>query len=454
MFTITPNLSGVMLKTWIDSLKSAGVNTGVIYVIPGYRLARTPSIDEAEWEAYNQYIYLPPASLTDDQKQVILEVAQAISQRDYTVAQRNYAILTFLAQLQAIFPKSAPVKFVLDERIWFISHINAKGKPVQLSLAKVFSLEQAYSDDIAGIVQPAAQQGLDRWLIGARLSEYASKDWNLMGPVMVDLVTEINAKTSNWMTTHLFIGAGGGWGQDWKGVNAMQCPATQGWQFPACDGAFPFFKYMAPQVSYFAFGDKFMAFGKPQEYLLGGKSSGLTYSYINGEMADFCQMNTRKYKCNDPATPSVKDWQAFLDDNVDGMGFSDLIDFLRVNAKAYPRLANVIFEGDNSDSIATMTTHASINGARAIANLFRDAMRGGFQDVEDGTVTNGLHLGTWTGKIFLDGFDDTSTVPRPGFYGDSGYSMFDTDYNGFTFDPGSVQIIPRKNAISNWLNWP
>lgn len=454
MFSITPNLAGLTVQHWVETLASEGVNTGVIYVMPGYRLAATPMIDQDEWHEYNHDIYLPPASLNDAQKQVILEVGEAISKREYTVAQRNDAILTFLSQLQTAFPHAKPIKFILDERMWFINHINASGKPVPLSLADVFSREEGYSDDIAGIVQAAAQQQLGGWLSGIRLSEYASKDWNLMGPVMVDLVTQVNAKTSGWMTTHIFIGAGGGWGQDWKGVNSMQCPATQGWKFPQCAGAFPFFSYMDPQVGYFAFGDKFMAFGKPQQYTLNGKPSGLTYSYINGEMADFCQENTRAYACENAAVPTVTDWEAFLSDNVDGLGFSDLIDFMKSEAVKYPRLANVIFEGDNSDSIATMTTASSINGAKAIANLFRDATQGGFQDVENGSRKDGLNLGTWTGRIFLDGFDDTSTVPRPGFYGDSGYSMFDTDYNDFMFSPVAVQIIARKNTIANWLHWP
>jgi len=454
MFTITPNLAGLTLPAWIGALAAAGVNTGVIYVMPADRLAATPTIDDAEWAAYNQDIYLPPAALTDAQKQVILEVGQAISTREYTAAQRDDAILTFLAQLQKAYPATTPVRFILDERVWFISHLNANGKPVQLSLSNVFAREQTYSDDIAGIVQAAAAQHLDHWLTGVRLSEYASKDWNLMGPVMVDLVTLINAKSAGWMTTHLFIGAGAGWGQDWEGINAMQCPTTQGWQFPACSGAFPFFKYMAPQVGYFAFGDKFMAFGKSEQYTLNGRNSGLTYQYISGEVADFCQINTRKYKCQNPATPTIKDWEAFLEDDIDGLGFSDLIHFINSQGRQYPKLTNVIFEGDNSDSIATMTLPASINGGAALANLFSSAKQGRYQDVETGNVQTGLHLGSWTGKIFLDGFDDTSSIPRPAFYGDSGYSMFDTDYNDFMFAPTRVQIITREVTTNNWKNWP
>jgi hypothetical protein len=454
MFTITPNLAGLTLRDWVKTLASEGVNTGVIYVIPAYRLAATSSIDDATWKAYNQYLYLPPATLTDRQKQVILTVGEAISQREYTAAQRNYAILVFLTQLQAAFPSATPMQFILDERIWFISHLNANGKPIPLALSKVFSLEQDYSDDIAGIVNAAKQQGLDHWLSGARLSEYASKDWNLMGPVMVDLVTEINAKSSGWMKTHSFIGAGGGWGQDWEAVDAMQCPTTSGWQFAACTGDFPFFQYMGAQVGYFAFGDKFMEFGKPEAYLLNGKDSGLTYTYITGEIADFCQKNTRKYVCADPTTPSVKDWEAFLEDDKDGLGFSDLIHFMRINAKDNPQLANVIFEGDNSDSIATMTLPVSVNGATALGNLFNAAAQGGYQDVEQNSVTKGLHLGSWSGRIFLDGFDDTSSIPRPSFYGDAGYSMFDTDYKDFMFAPATVQIIRRSDTIDNWRHWP
>ncbi len=454
MFTITPDLDGLTLHDWVNALTAAGVNTGVIYVMPGYRLASVPVIDQKTWDAYNQYIYLPPASLNDDQKQVILEVDKAISKRNYTVAQRNEAILMFLTQLQKAFPNAPPMKFILDERAWFINHLDTTGAPISLSIQNVFPLEQAYTDDIAGIVTMAAHSGLDHWLSGVRLSEYAAKNWNLMGPVMVDLVTEINAKTSGWMKTHIFIGAGGGWGQYWNGINDMQCPATTGWQFEPCSGAFPFFKYMDQQVGYFAFGDKFMEFGKPQQYMLNGQPSGLQYTYINGQAEVFCQENTRKYACQNPAAPTVKDWQAFLGDDVDGLGFSDLIDFLSKNAQKYPHLANVIFEGDNSDSIATMTLDASSNGAVAIANMFRDAMQGRFQDMEKGSTIQGQDLGTWTGKIFLDGFDDKSTVPRPSFYGDAGYSMFDTDYNDFTFSPAHVQIMPLKNATENWSHWP
>ena len=454
MFSITPNLTGLSLQNWVTTLVSAGVNTGVIYVMPGYRLPSTPVISDQEWQAYNQDIYLPPASLTDHQKQVILEVSGAISTKSYTPAQRNFAILAFLAQLQKAFPGSPPLKFILDERVWFINHDNSAGVPITLSKADVFAREQDYAGDISGIVQAAASQNLGGWLSGARLSEYAAKDWNLMGPVMVDLVTLINAKSSGWMKTHLFIGAGGGWGQDWEGINAMQCPSSKGWQFPACSGSFPFFKYMSLQVGSFAFGDKFMAFGKPEEYTLNGKDSGLKYTYITGEIADFCQKNTGKYKCGNPTVPTVTDWEAFLEDDRDGLGFSDLIHFINNQGKKYPTLSNVIFEGDNSDSIATLILPDSVNGGTALANLFTNAMQGSYADVEKATQEKNLTLGSWTGKIFLDGFDDTSTIPRPGFYADTGLSMFDTSYNGFTFAPSNVQIIARKNTSANWLHWP
>ena len=312
------------------------------------------------------------------------------------------------------------------------------GEPITLLLPKVFSFEQEYSNDIGGIIQMAVAQHLDQWLTGVRLSEYASKNWNLMGPVMVDLVTEINALTSGWMTSHTFIGAGGGWGQDWEGINTMQCPTTEGWQFTACTGAFPFFKYMAPQVGYFAFGDKFMEYGVPEQYMLNGQPSGLEYTYISGEIADFCEENTAKYKCDNSATPSVKDWQAFLGDDVDGLGFADLIGFLNSNAEAYPQLANVIFDGDDSDSLATMTVNSSANAEMAVSELFSNAAQGIYHDVENGTETDAQTLGTWTGKIFLDGFDDLTTPPLPHFYGDAGYSMFDTNYNDFMFLPVSV----------------
>jgi hypothetical protein len=127
---------------------------------------------------------------------------------------------------------------------------------------------------------------------------------------------------------------------------------------------------------------------------------------------------------------------------------------MKDNAQKYPRLANVIFEGDNSDSIATMASPASINGARAIGRLFGNAMRGRFQDAESGSTMGGETLGTWTGKIFLDGFDDTSTVPRPGFYGDAGYAMFGTDYNDFLFAPERVDIVTHHYALATWSNWP
>jgi hypothetical protein len=453
MFGITPDLDGLTLYQWVNSLALSGVNTGVIYVTPGVRLQTNPAIDQAEWAAYNQYIYWPPNSLNDNQKQVILQVGEAISKGEYTVAQRNYAIVAFLAALQSAFPNATPVKFILDERTWFIDQVPANGVLIPLRLSKVFSYEQAYSGDIAGIIQMASQQGLDNWLSGVRLSEYASKDWNLMGPVMIDLVTEINAKTSGWMKTHTFIGAGGGWGQDWKGVEAMQCPVTQGWQFAPFTGPLPFFNDMAPQVAYFAFGDKFMEFGKHQEYMLNGNPSGLEYIDITGEIADFCKENTRAYQCDDPAKPSVKDWEAFLDDDVDGLGFADLIDFLNSNAQAYPQLANVIFEGDNSDSLATMTLGKSANSEMALTQLFSNAAQGRYQDAETGIETDGT-FGSWTGKIFIDAFDDVTSVPRPDFYGDKGYSLSDTNFNDFMFTPTSAQIIPRQKTMAIWSSWP
>ena len=400
MFSITPDLDGLTLKNWVDTLVARGVNTGVIYVMPSSKLATAQTIGTIKWAEYNQYIYLPPGALSDSQKKLILEVSEAISLRQYTVAQRNYAIFIFLMQLQSAFPKSTPMKFILDERVWFINHLNAQGVPITLSAAAVFANEQEYADDIAGILNSATSQNLDHWVSGVRLSEYASKDWNLMGPVMVDLVTLINAKTSGWLKRNIFIGAGGGWGQDWKGVNAMQCPTNKGWQFPACKGIFPFFALMNPQVNYFAFGDKFMEFGKPTEYLLNGADSGMTYMYITGEIADFCKENTRKYKCQNADTPSVADWQVFLTDDIDGLGLSDLVAFMQANAATYPRLTNVIFDGDSSDSIATMTLPVSFNGAVAMGNLFSGLKQGNFQNPATGAKILFANLGTWTGQDF------------------------------------------------------
>jgi hypothetical protein len=439
MFTITPDLDGLRLYDWVAALAAAGVNTGVIYVMPSNRIGIPPLIDQAQFQAYNQDIYLPPASLTASQKQTILQVGLAISKREYSVAQRNYAILVFLQQLQSAFPHSPPISFILDERAWFIKHLNQDGEPVPMALRDVFALEHVYTDDISGIVNIAARQHLDHWLAGVRLSEYAAKDWNLMGPVMVDLATGINANTYGWMAAHSFIGAGGGWGQYWNGIDTMQCPATAGWRVAPCTGAFPFFKYLSPQVGYFAFGDKFMEFGKPQQYMLHGNPSGLKYTYINGEIIDFCAKNSSGYACENANTPTVKDWQVFLDDDMDGLGFSDLVRFMKGNALEYPQLANVVFEGDNSDSIATMSGAKSMNGRRALDILFRHAS---------------TSSGSWSGKIFMDGFDDTSTVPRPRFYGDSGYSLLTTNYSDFMFTPPQPQIWLNTHSMAAWSNWP
>jgi hypothetical protein len=149
----------------------------------------------------------------------------------------------------------------------------------------------------------------------------------------------------------------------------------------------------------------------------------------------------------------VKDWEAFLDDDVDGLGFADLIDFLNSNAQAYPQLANVIFEGDNSDSLATMTLGKSANSEMALTQLFSNAAQGRYQDAETGIETDGT-FGSWTGKIFIDAFDDVTSVPRPDFYGDKGYSLSDTNFNDFMFTPTSAQIIPRQKTMAIWSSWP
>jgi hypothetical protein len=323
MFTITPDLDGMSLQSWVSALVNSGVNTGVIYVMPSETLEQpaNQTISDTEWNEYNQYIYLPPAALTSTQKQVILQVGEAISQQQYTVTQRDTAIIDFLQTLQTLYPVTTPMKFILDERVWFINHLDAKGVPILFPLTNpnkpprnlsVFTQEHEYSADLSGIIQTAVADGLDQWLTGVRLSEYASKDWNLMGPVMVDMVTEINSQTSDWMKSHLFIGAGGGWGQDWEGVNAMQCPTTTGWQFPACTGAFPFAKLMNAQAGWFAFGDKFMEFGKPESYKLNGQYTNTKYTYITGEIIDFCAQNTANYKCQNASIPTVTDWTAFF----------------------------------------------------------------------------------------------------------------------------------------------
>ena len=106
MFSITPDFDGLTLYDWVNSLATAGVNTGVIYVMPSGRLSTKTVINQGQWVAYNQDIYLAPNTLSDNQKQTILQVSKDISKLKYTVVQRNYAILTFLAQLQSAFPSS------------------------------------------------------------------------------------------------------------------------------------------------------------------------------------------------------------------------------------------------------------------------------------------------------------------------------------------------------------
>ncbi len=463
-YTPTPNLFGVSLTDWYNNLKAQGVNMGVIYVVlPGGELSTTQSISTTDWDNYNSDIYIPPASLTTTEENEIFTVQPTISSTsrplNFTTAQRDYAIIQFLQELQSAFPAYSrtnppPIQFILDEREWFIGGFDSNNEPIPLTLSQVFSLEQTYASDIAGIVNQAVSDGLDQWLGGVRISEYASKDWNLMGPVMIDLATLINQQTQStnypngWLTKNTFIGAGAGWGQQWNGVNNMQCPTTTGWQF-SCTGALPFFQLMQPQAAYFAFGDKFMEFGKGN-FIENGSYTGTMYQYINGEAAVYCQYNT----CADPSNPTVADWTNFLSDDVNGLGFSDLISFLQANAATYPNLANVIFEGDNSDSFNTMLrTSTSLGaedwyGAEALTNMFTNAVND--KDPYGNSVGN---IGKWTGKLFLDGYNDTSASTSK-YLSDSGQSMFGTSYDDFTFSPTSQTITEWGDTVSAWVHWP
>jgi len=292
---------------------------------------------------------------------------------------------------------------------------------------------------MAGFIMKAKAQGLDHWLAGIHLVEHGNTNMAQVLPFMIEIAMRVNSLTGGWLQQpgHGFLANGGGWGADYKGINSVQCPVDGTHRFACTPGsALPFFQLMAQQTGWFAFGYKFMEFKKVHYY-------GRAEHNMGGLMQAYC----RQFNACDPKHLGSADWERFLSDDVNGLGFSELAAFVGRAAAQYPHHANVIFVGDNSDSIATMDDAGKASCAaaeplcavQAVSHLFNQAAAGG---------------GGWDGRLFINGIEDASTETiAPGNSSDDGRTLTYIPYDPLSLQ-GSMAVITNRQTLNLWQSWP
>jgi hypothetical protein len=430
-YTVHPDLAGLDLAAWMRHLEQAGVNMGELFLQPGDRLRPSKSIISGAWDTYVNAVILPYGRMTPAQQTAYQMVRSQITAENgvqgITADQQVQVLLAFLRQLEAL--KRARqicgnVQFVVVERRWF---------PTNEPLAKQFASEAVYTQTLADLVNRAGAAGLGHWLAGFLLTEHTNTNMNQLLPIAVDLATRINRLTRNWLMSHLMLLAGGGFGDEFGGIDRVICPANagqrdSGYQFQCRPGQpLDFFGLIAKQTGSFAFAYK----------LFNWKTAPTPFSYCIAYIAG-CR----------PGLLSPSDWIAYLDDNARGLGFHDLAAFVSANAARYPNDANVIFIGDATDSLYKMTR--VVGGPAgdalmprpsliALATLFRNAARGG---------------GGWLGRLFMEAYGHEDfrfdTAHRPL---DNGSYLFYVDYSPFNFT-GTGQVSENTQSRGYWRAWP
>jgi hypothetical protein len=292
---------------------------------------------------------------------------------------------------------------------------------------------------MAGLINKAKEVRLDHWLVGIHLVEHGVTNMDDMLPFTIDIATRVNTLTHGWLQQpgHGFLANGGGWGADYRGIDKVKCSADVAPRFSCSLGSpLPFFQLMAQQTGWFAFGYKFMEFKKVDYY-------GQTERNMSGLIEAYC----RRFNACDPHNLRSVDWENFLSDDINGLGFSDLRRFIAAAAGQYSRHANVVFVGDNSDSVATMvdmrkaacTPSEPLCAVQALSHLFIEAA---------------THGGDWNGRLFINGIEDASTETMAhGQSSDNGRSLNFIDYNPLS-SQGSTEIIKDDQTLSLWQSWP
>jgi hypothetical protein len=220
-FSIVPDLGGQSLEMWMRAIENTGANIAEINLDPSNHLidlnnnpkGRIPLSDD-EWRLYTSAYYEQHFSsctaentttcLSQEESAILIKAREKISNYDYTVEQRNSQLVDFfnrLNQLKRACRINGHVQFIIHQRLWFRQK-DAQA-PYGIS-AKNFDQERAktistFVGDFSRFINDAKRAQVSNWLIGIRLGEHANKDMRDYLPLLVDLATQINVNTADWL---------------------------------------------------------------------------------------------------------------------------------------------------------------------------------------------------------------------------------------------------------------
>jgi hypothetical protein len=426
-YTVQPNLEDLDPAEWMRNIEKAGANIAQINLQPIAAMARTQTIDDSDWDAYIAAAFEPHERQGPEQRAAYKAMRDRIGARNgvagITPEQQTKLLIAFLGRLEALKKDGlicGNVQFIVGERRWF---------PVGRSWDDKFDNETMYARTVGDFINTAKAAGLDHWLAGIFFPEHTNTDMNQLLPITVGITSRINGLTGNWLKSHLMVLAGGGFGNQFNGIDTVVCPQSDPrHQFSCQPGRpFDFFGLISEQTGTFA----------------------LAYKACNWETAptprQYCA--ARAAKC-DPRQMSVADWTDYLGSSTGGLGFADLAVFVNRNAAKWPRAANVMFVGNATDSLFRMVeVQPGALGDRlvatpqliALASLFQDAARGG---------------GGWSGHFFMDPYGDTDRQHDPDHMPmDNGSYLFFVNYSPYDFQ-GDAAIHANPQTQAFWRAWP
>jgi hypothetical protein len=435
-YTVHPVLEDQDLAAWMRRLEEAGVNIAELFLLPGDRLSAESVISASDWQGYIDAALIPRSERTASQKDVYKTIRDRIAARNgvksVTVEQQDQILLALLERLEALKNMGricGNVQFVVVERRWFPTMPDPANSQ---SRNKRLDSEVIYAQTMASFVNKAIENRLGHWLAGILFTEHTNTDMGQILPITMDLAFRINGLTHNWLRTHLMIAAGGGFGDQFNGIDNASCPSDgdkpdSGYQFTCRPGQpLDFFNVISQQAGSFAFGYK----------LFNWKTAPTPASYCQSHGAG----------C-DPRNMTQSDWTDYLNDHDHGLGFGDLASFVNRNAASYPHAANVIFIGNASDSLYKQVDVVSdrsgdhlvpSSSLMALAALFQDAARKG---------------GGWSGRLFMDAYGDQDRLVGDSHTTDNGGYIFYADHSPFDFTgSGNVSANPQSQAF--WRAWP
>jgi hypothetical protein len=427
-YTVQPNLENLDLAEWMRNIEKAGANIAQINLQPIAVMAREQAISDSDWDAYIAAAFEPHERQGPEQRAAYKAMRDRIGARNgaagITPDQQTKLLIAFLSRLEALKESGricGNVQFIVGERRWF---------PVGRPWNDKFNNETMYARTVGNFINTAKSLGLDHWLAGVFFPEHTNTDMNQLLPITVGITARINGLTGNWLKSHLMVLAGGGFGNQFNGIDTVVCPDSDSRHPFSCKpgSPFDFFGLISEQTGTFAFAYK----------AFNWQTAPTPGQYCTARAATKC----------DPRQMSVADWTDYLGSSRGGLGFGDLAAFVNRNAARWPRAANVIFVGNSSDSLFRMVeVQPGPSGDHlvatpqliALANLFQDAARGG---------------GGWSGHFFMDPYGDTDRQVDPDHMSmDNGSYLFFVDYSPFDFQ-GNAAIHANPQTQAFWRAWP